>query len=283
MEGSSTNHLKCSRKDSFMQISEDKKKQIIDLYNLNISTVEICEKLHTCWRTVRRIAKENQLPKRIRSWLREEIDFLIENYSEKGQKYCAEKLQRTIRTVGDKAWRLKLKVLKDKPIKICLICDKEKPKHSYRQGHKCCKSCESKRQYDLIKRNPQKRLRNNLSVRIRRALKGESKTLFTIELLGCSIEFLKQYIESKFLSGMTWENYGFGRDKWNIDHILCCELFNMMNPNEQKICFHYSNLRPLWQIDNIRKQDFLPDGRQAQNLTPTEKLDYLRSLGYLLS
>jgi len=49
---------------------------------------------------------------------------------------------------------------------------------------------------------------------------------------------------------MTWSNYGKG---WHIDHIKPCASFDLSNPEQQKICFHYTNLQPLWAIDNIKK------------------------------
>jgi len=58
-------------------------------------------------------------------------------------------------------------------------------------------------------------------------------------------------LETKFLEGMDWDNYGiYG---WHIDHIKPCSLFNLENIEEQKKCFHYTNLQPLWAIDNLKK------------------------------
>lgn len=74
----------------------------------------------------------------------------------------------------------------------------------------------------------------------------------TAELLGCDIKTLKDWLESKFLPGMTWDNRG---DAWHIDHIIPCASFDLTKPDEQKACFHYTNLQPLWATDNIKKSD----------------------------
>ena len=70
-----------------------------------------------------------------------------------------------------------------------------------------------------------------------------------IELLGCSIDFFKTYIESKFTKGMTWGNHGiYG---WHLDHIKPCASFDLSNPEQQKLCFHYTNYQPLWSTKEI--------------------------------
>jgi hypothetical protein len=71
----------------------------------------------------------------------------------------------------------------------------------------------------------------------------------TLELLGCNSEFFKEYLENNFLDGMTWENYG----EWHIDHMKPCAAFDLTNEDDQRKCFHYTNLQPLWALDNIIK------------------------------
>ncbi len=78
---------------------------------------------------------------------------------------------------------------------------------------------------------------------------GARKSQSTIALLGCSIPDLKSYLESKFLPGMTWDN----RSSWHIDHRKACAKFDLTDVDQQRQCFHYSNLRPLWAVDNLRK------------------------------
>lgn len=73
----------------------------------------------------------------------------------------------------------------------------------------------------------------------------------TFSLIGCSIEQLRQHLESQFIDGMSWENHGI--KGWHIDHIIPCDYFDLFDPVQQSTCFHYSNLQPLWWIDNLRK------------------------------
>ena len=94
-------------------------------------------------------------------------------------------------------------------------------------------------------------LRNRLNIAIRSC--NTKKSNPTLELIGCSVKELMEFLESKFLLGMTWDNYGKGDDKWNIDHIMPIAFFDIKNPEQQKKCFHYTNLQPLWQLDNLRK------------------------------
>lgn len=95
------------------------------------------------------------------------------------------------------------------------------------------------------------RIKCDLRTRIFKALKNNQKSGHTLELIGCSIEFLKQHIESQFKDGMNWNNQG--RGGWHIDHIKPCASFDLTKELEQRKCFHYSNLQPLWEFDNLSK------------------------------
>ena len=103
-------------------------------------------------------------------------------------------------------------------------------------------------------------LRKRLSHLIR--LSSATKTAQTLILLGCSLESFRLYLESRFESGMTWENYG----QWHIDHIMPCAIFDLTNTEHQRRCFHFSNMQPLWAIDNWRKSDRVTD-EDAKTLT----------------
>jgi hypothetical protein len=75
-------------------------------------------------------------------------------------------------------------------------------------------------------------------------------------LIGCSIDFLRGYIESLFTKGMSWENYGNKDSYWSIDHIIPCASFDMTDKEQRERCFHYTNLQPLWHNDNVKKGSF---------------------------
>lgn len=68
---------------------------------------------------------------------------------------------------------------------------------------------------------------------------------------------------------MNWDNYGQGNDRWVIDHIIPCAAFDLTNVEDQKKCFHHTNLRALWWLDNARKNCFLVDGRDARSVYGT--------------
>ena len=95
------------------------------------------------------------------------------------------------------------------------------------------------------------KLKKILSGRIYKAVSRGHKSFSSVKLLGCSIPELKIHLASQFQSGMTWDNYG----DWHIDHRLPCASFDLSNPDEQKVCFHYTNLQPLWAKDNQSKAD----------------------------
>jgi hypothetical protein len=95
---------------------------------------------------------------------------------------------------------------------------------------------------------------------MRDVLKGINKTANSVKLLGCSVNFARKHIENLFVNGMNWTNWGNGwngkgMQEWHIDHIKPCSSFDLSNPEEQKKCFHYTNLQPLWAKDNLEKSD----------------------------
>jgi len=108
------------------------------------------------------------------------------------------------------------------------------------------------------KTNLSHRLVVNCRNRIYTALKTK-KCVKTIDLLGCSGEELKLYLQSMFKRGMNWENHG---SVWHVDHIMPCASFDLSDPNQQKRCFHYTNLQPLFALENLKKNKTIPQNHQ---------------------
>lgn len=69
----------------------------------------------------------------------------------------------------------------------------------------------------------------------------------TYEILGCSYEDFKSYIEHQFTEGMSWENYG----EWHLDHKTPIS----WSETEKQVyeLNKYTNFQPLWATDNLSK------------------------------
>jgi hypothetical protein len=117
-----------------------------------------------------------------------------------------------------------------------------------------------------FREDPSFRISNNIRVRIRDLIIKGGKRRKTRELLGCSWEEARKHLESLWKPGMSWENYGvFG---WHIDHITPCSHFDLTTEEGQKKCFHYSNIQPLWAVENWSKGD-----RIEKSASPFEQAD----------
>lgn len=103
------------------------------------------------------------------------------------------------------------------------------------------------------------KLKYYLRCRLRQALKNNQKSGHTLKLLGCSIRQLREHLEKQFRPGMSFNNYG--RGGWEIDHIRPCASFDLSKTKEQKKCFNYKNLQPLWikehKIKTAKEKNFL--------------------------
>ncbi len=101
------------------------------------------------------------------------------------------------------------------------------------------------------------KIAGNLRNRLYCSIRSDAKAGSAVDDLGCSISFLKKYLESLFTLGMSWDNYGKGHDKWNIDHIIPLASFDLTDRVQFLKACHYSNLQPLWEPKNLSKSDRL--------------------------
>lgn len=117
----------------------------------------------------------------------------------------------------------------------------------------------SERGKELLKVNYENRYLNDIQFKIktairnrfRMAIKGRSKKGSAVNLLGCSIEFFIDYLASLFKPGMEWSNWS--RHGWHIDHIRPLASFDLTDPEQLVAACHYTNLQPLWALDNLKK------------------------------
>jgi len=137
--------------------------------------------------------------------------------------------------------------------------NKEKHKKYYQENKEEAKKYIKNRR----KTDPAFRILGNLRSRMRKAVKATEakKCDNTMDLIGCSPTYLREHIEKQFLEGMSLDNYGFYG--WHIDHIIPCDFFDMMSEEEQKACFHFTNLQPLWAKDNLKKSNNLDWNKEA--------------------
>ena len=141
-----------------------------------------------------------------------------------------------------KQWRKENRELKAERDKAYALVHKEKIRE-YKKIYARSKRAEDM-EYSILCR---------LRSRVRIAIKSAYKSNRTEVLVGCSIGFLRGYLEAQFTDGMTWELFLAG--KVHIDHIRPCASFDLTDPVQQRICFNYRNLQPLWATDNLRKHD----------------------------
>lgn len=129
---------------------------------------------------------------------------------------------------------------------------------------------EKKKEYDRVYQKNNKKKRNNylklrrkndiqyklttsLRSRLYNTLKQNQKVGSAVKDLGCTVDELISYLESKFQSGMTWDNWN--KNGWHIDHIKPLTSFDLTDRKQMLEACHYTNLQPLWAKDNLIKRN----------------------------
>lgn len=192
--------------------------------------------------------------------------------------------------------------------KTCGTCEINQPLARFelqkkKSGNHCrrnmCVDCRYKQQHSNIKRavkkwskseagrkNARERMARNrripkhliayrLRCRLGSIFRNQSacKAGTTQNLVGCSWEELERHIESHFTVGMSWEN----SSKWHIDHTIALSSFDLTDEEEQRKAFHFTNLRPMWAVDNWSKCDRLPDGTRGRDAPHHKRMDGIAS------
>jgi len=96
------------------------------------------------------------------------------------------------------------------------------------------------------------KISSNLRTRMYVAIKNDQKSGSAVRDLGCSVSYLKDWLELSWAKGMSWTNYG---RVWHIDHIKPLALFDLTDRKQYLEAANYTNLQPLFALDNIRKGD----------------------------
>ena len=90
--------------------------------------------------------------------------------------------------------------------------------------------------------------------RVHAVLRDNKKSERTIKLIGVvDWQDIRDKIEAQWEEGMNWDNWT--KYGWHLDHVRPCASFNLSDPDQQKVCFNWRNLQPLWGEENWSKLD----------------------------
>ena len=116
---------------------------------------------------------------------------------------------------------------------------------------------------ERIRRQQNKAIkRDNIADVMRGALSRGGKSNKVEQVLGYTIDELRQHLESLFIDDMSWSAFVSGRI--HIDHIIPQSSFDLSSTEQWKQCWALSNLQPLWASDNLSKSDRMPDGTRGR-------------------
>lgn len=165
-----------------------------------------------------------------------------QNNREQRHKYAKEYRQNNKKKIKehDKEYRNKNKVKRFEYNKLYY-------QNNHEKVIECCRIYSLNRRHNDI----EYKLKWNLRIRLRSAIKNNSKSGSAVRDLGCTIPEVRQYIEKQFKEGMTWDNWSF--NGWHIDHIIPLDYFDLTNREQLLKAVHYTNLQPMWAEENLSK------------------------------
>jgi hypothetical protein len=191
-----------------------------------------------------RKARKRERDKRYRETHKEQIKAIHKAWRDKNREYLNEK-QREKYKENPQVFKKR----NDKYRKSHLEQEKER-RHRYKieNRQKCTDYQRNKRQTD-----PVYKFRSSFVhlIGLYRKKQNYTGNKGVWEIVGCDFETFLKYIQSQFTEGMTIENYGNTKEKWNIDHIE--PIAKCKNDDDFERLNHYTNLRPLWVTENTRR------------------------------
>lgn len=127
-------------------------------------------------------------------------------------------------------------------------------KRQYRKNNREKHRLQRRRDYKNAIKRPEVRVAKNLRKRLKEFIAPGNRLGSFSKMVGCTKEELLQHVESQFVDGMTWENYG--ANGWHIDHIRPLASFDLTDKKTWAEVNHYTNLRPMWADENLGKANF---------------------------
>jgi hypothetical protein len=240
----------------------NKSKEITEFYK----NKSICKKCHNEYYKNYAIVNKNKIKeyqKSYRNVNKEELKEYQKEYvkNHKGKKYEYDKNRR--QELKEEIIIYKSNYYKRNKKRLI-----EKQKNYYKNHKK------EKKEYDKIynkknilkinKRRKEKRkndinfkISHLLRNRIKDALKNNTKSIHTLELLGCSLDQFKQYLQNTAINNgyLNFDINNYSGKKYHIDHIIPCSKFNLKCSYHQKLCFHWSNMQILDAYSNFKKNN----------------------------
>ena len=168
---------------------------------------------------------------------------------------------------------IRRRIERESGLVLCLTCGKVGKLYKGGKDGRICLACgrikqaayvgrqseETKRRWNLNARlalTPERRMAKAAATRVRKAIRGYAIGKVSrdrrVSYLGCSPADAAAYLEAQFKHGMTWANYG---KLWHIDHVIPVSSFDMTSEEDRRKCFHYTNIRPMLAVENMRKGD----------------------------